>query len=438
MGRNRTELRQLLQLAWPVVLGQIGQVLMGVEDLIMVGDLGAGALAAVGMGNLWSFGVLVLGFGALRGADPLFSQAYGARDDARAALWLGRAVLLAVMLTVPIMAAHLLAAPGLAALEQPAEAIPAAAGYACAVMWGTAPMLLFNVLSQHLQARNQVLLPTLVILGGNVLNVLLNGLFLHVLEWGVVGVGWSTAIGRLASMVALFALCADGLRRLPAPSVGDVFSLAGGARLLRLGAPIGVQYGLEVWAFNATGLMVGWLGTAALAAHQIALNISALAFMMPFGLSIAASVRVGNRLGAGEDWTRSAATAIIAASAWMGICALGLWLAAPALTRAYTDDAGVIEIAVLLLPIAAAFQLFDGIQAVCAGVLRGVGDTRSPAIVNLIGFWGIGLPVGYLLGVHANSPPGVWYGLIVGLGVVSALLLARVRGLARGGVSALA
>ena len=424
----RAELVRLLQLTWPVVLGQVGLVLMGVEDLVMIGPLGPTALAAVGMGNLWSFGVSILGMGVLRGVDPVFSQAHGSGDDARGALALARALVLGLGLSLPVMGLHHLAAPGLVALSQPPEAIPLAVAYVDVVLWGTPALLLFGVLSQYLQARGQVLLPTLVILAGNVVNISLNAVFLYGLGWGVVGCGWSTVLGRVLSLLGLLGL-AWGLvlRELPRPSRVAVLEARALGRLLALGGPVGLQYGVEVWAFNAAGLMVGWLGMVPFAAHQITLNISSLVFMLPFGLSIAAATRVGNLLGASLPWAQAAWTAIGASAAGMALCAGGLWLGAPLLAGLYTDEPAVLAITAAIIPVMAAFQVFDGVQAVAAGVLRGAGDTRTPALVNLLGFWGVGLPVGYLLGVMAERPQGVWYGLVAGLGAVALLLVLRVR-----------
>lgn len=429
----RSELSALWRLAWPVVLGQIGMVAMGTVDLMMVGRLGERELAAVGMGNLWSFGVLIIALGTLRGIDPLFSQAHGAGDRAGVGAALGRAVLVALLLSVPVDLLHRLAGPGLRLLQQPEEAIGLAAAYVDAVRWGIVPYLLFNVQKLFLQNLGRTLLPTLVILAANVLNVALNALFIYGFGWGVVGCGWSTAGCRLLSLLMLVALAWPLLRQYPRPPLRALAAPRAVGRVLGVGLPVGFQYGVEVWAFNAAGVMAGWLGTTAFAAHQILLNITALTFMVPLGLGIAASARVGQKLGAGERWQPAGWVAVGATACWMLLCAAGLWLLAPSALRLYTTETAVISVALTLVPIAVAFQLFDGVQAVTAGVLRGAGDTRSPALVNLLGFWGLGLPVAYVWGVTTGDARGIWLGLMAGLGAVALLLVAQLWRVSRAG-----
>lgn len=406
-------------------------VAMGAVDLMMVGPLGEVSLAAVGMGNLWSFGVLILGIGALRGMDPVFSQAHGANDRDLVGASLVRILLLSLLLTVPLDLLHRLSGPALQLLEQPSAAIVPAIAYVDAIRWGIAPLLLFTAVSLFLQSLGRTLLPTLVLLGANVVNVLLNGLLIYGLGWGVVGCGWATSACRLLSVVALFILSWGVIRSYPLPSPRALLSVAPMLRLLLVGGPVGIQYGIEVWAFNASGLMMGWLGTTAFAAHQIVLNITSLTFMVPMGLGIAASVRVGNLLGAGRAWVSAGWLALVLGGLWMVLCAVVLWLLGAELVGLYTPEVAVLAVAMSLVPLAAMFQIFDGVQAVAAGVLRGAGATRSPALVNLIGFWLLGLPIGYIWGVRGGSPHGVWGGLVVGLAVVSVLLVVRLNWVGR-------
>lgn len=428
---HRGELHHLWSLAAPVILGQVAMVAMGAVDLMMVGPLGEVPLAAVGMGNLWSFGVLILGIGVLRGTDPVFSQGHGANDRVLVGASLARVLLLSLLLTVPLDLLHRVSGPVLHLLEQPAAAIQPATAYVSAVRWGIAPLLLFTAVSLFLQNLGRTLLPTLVLLGANVVNVLLNTVLIYGLGWGVAGCGWATSVCRLLSLVALVILSWRVIRSYPWPSPRALLSPAPMARLLLIGGPVGVQYGIEVWAFNATGLMMGWLGTTAFAAHLIVLNITSLTFMVPLGLGIAASTRVGNLLGAGRSWASTGWMAVVVGGLWMVVCAVVLWLLGSRIAGLYTPDAAVLAVAVSLIPLAAMFQIFDGVQAVAAGVLRGAGATRSPALVNLIGFWFLGLPIGYLWGVRGGVPHGVWGGLVVGLAVVSVLLVARLRQVAR-------
>ncbi|MFT5684976.1 MAG: MATE family multidrug resistance protein [Myxococcota bacterium] len=438
MNRILTELRCLLILAWPVVLGQLGTTLMGVEDLIMIGPLGENAVAAVGAGNLWSFGVLVLAMGTLRGLDPVYSQAHGAGDATAGAAALARGIVLALLLSVPVMALHLLGGPMLALLGQPAEVISDAGTYTSILAIGVPFLLVYVVIAQFLQGMGRMVLPMVVVIVGNLLNILLNWVFirggLFGIELGVVGCAMSTAIGRSITPILLLALSWSILKGYRPPPLSVVLQRAKLMRLVRLGVPVGMQYGLEVWAFNAAGLMMGWLGTTALAAHMVALNVTSLTFMIPFGLGIAASTRVGNLLGAGKDWVMSGWIAVGLGASWMAMSGVVLWTFAEPLVRIYISDPPVVALAASLLPLAAMFQLCDGVQAVSAGVLRGAGDTTTPAFVSLIGFWGLGIPAGWWLGIRGDAgPQGVWVALVVGLCSVAVLLVVRLWWLGRRG-----
>jgi MATE family multidrug resistance protein len=438
VNRILTELRCLLILAWPVVLGQLGTTLMGVEDLIMIGPLGENAVAAVGAGNLWSFGVLVLAMGTLRGLDPVYSQAHGAGDATAGAAALARGIVLALLLSVPVMALHLLGGPMLALLGQPAEVISDAGTYTSILAIGVPFLLVYVVIAQFLQGMGRMVLPMVVVIVGNLLNILLNWVFirggLFGIELGVVGCAMSTAIGRSITPILLLALSWSILKGYRPPPLSVVLQRAKLMRLVRLGVPVGMQYGLEVWAFNAAGLMMGWLGTTALAAHMVALNVTSLTFMIPFGLGIAASTRVGNLLGAGKDWVMSGWIAVGLGASWMAMSGVVLWTFAEPLVRIYISDPPVVALAASLLPLAAMFQLCDGVQAVSAGVLRGAGDTTTPAFVSLIGFWGLGIPAGWWLGIRGDAgPQGVWVALVVGLCSVAVLLVVRLWWLGRRG-----
>ena len=204
---------------------------------------------------------------------------------------------------------------------------------------------------------------------------------------------------------------------------------------MRLGLALGFQFGFEVWAFHAAGFMMGRLGAIPFAAHAIAINLATISFMVPSGIGAAAATRVGQLVGAGEEWKQSAWVAVGLGALVMTIPAAAFVLGARGLTRFYSVDPGVLAVAVAILPLAGAFQLFDGVQAVAFGVLRGAGDTRVPAIANVVGYWIIGLPAGCLLAFSLGwSARGVWSGLVLGLAAVAGLLLARIVVLAKRGV----
>lgn len=437
------ELRRLTRLAWPVALGQIGMVLMGTVDTLMVGELGAGALASVTLGNTWSFGLLIFAFGCVFGLDPLLGQAHGAGDADAYARRFGLGTQLLAIVLVPVMALHLAVRAGLTLVSQPAELIPVAGDYADAVLPGLPAAVGFFLVRQGLQARGHMTAPMIVALAANVVNVGANLVFLHgVGSWeglGPAGVGWSTSLVRWL-MFGTLLLVADDERRGLARALTRRPSLAGLRHTAGVAIPVGFQYALEVWGFLSVTVVMGWFGERALAGHTVALNLTSLAFMIPLGLSAAASTRVSNLVGAGRPVDRAAWTAVGMGCAVMFVSGAVFATFPEPLGRLYLpDDAEAVAVVVALLPLAAVFQVFDGAQCVLFGVLRGVGDTRLPLLANVFGYYVVGLPVGVLLATRgALGPAGLWIGLTLALAVVSALLTVRLLGVLRRGTVALA
>jgi MATE family multidrug resistance protein len=418
----RDEARTLAGLAWPVVLGQVGLVSMGVVDLMVVGSLGEGPLAAVGLGNTWTFAGLVVGLGVAQGLDPFVTTAYGAgrpREAGRAALH-GAILLIGVAIALTIQ--HALASPALHLLLQPPEVIPDAHRYSVISIVGIVPFLGFMVVRQLLQGGGEMRLATWVIVLGNLVNLAADILFVWTWGLGVAGSAWATVVVRWVMLLALIVL---GRHVLAAawPTVG--FARDELVRVGRKALPVGMQVGFEVWAFNGASLLAGTLGATAVAAHTTALSAASLAFMVPMGIGAAAATRVGNHRGAGRPWRRSAWMAIGMGTAVMLFSGAVFLLLPELVGRVYTSDPVVIAAVVSILPIAAAFGLFDGMQAVAMGVLRGLGDTRGPAVIALVAHWGIGLPVGFAM-IAGHGLAGVWYGLSAGLFFAAVLLVGRV------------
>jgi MATE family multidrug resistance protein len=431
---RRGDVRALVRLALPVAIVQVTMMLMGTVDTIMVGRVSPADLAAVALGNLYFFGVVVFGMGTLFALDPVISQAVGADDRVGVARGVQRGAVLSVGLSV---VATLLLLPGRAvftALGQPDDVVPIAAGYAIACIPGVLPFYLFNVLRQSLQAMHRMRPILVTVVAANLANAFFNWVFIYgnlgAPALGAVGSGWATSLSRTFMTVCLLALGWPLLRDSVRPLRRDALARVPLQRFLRIGAPIGVQQSLEFWVFGVAGLFMGWLGTVPMASHQVALNLASLTFMVSVGTAQAASVLVGHSVGRGDPpgARRAAGAGLLAGAAFMAVAA-AVFLAFPeGLARLYSDDAAVIAVTALLIPIAGVFQVFDGVQVVSSGVLRGVGDTRLPMLVNLLGFWGIGLPisVGLGFGLHLG-PRGVWLGLAGGIGAVALLLLVRVR-----------
>jgi multidrug resistance protein, MATE family len=428
------ELRAAVRLATPVALVQLGLMLMGVVDTMMLGRLSARALAAGALGHLATIPFLIFGSGTLAALDPLVAQAYGAGDARGIRDHLQRGVVLALGLAVPFCLALWDVGPLLRLLGQPPEVVADAALYARAVLWGLPGFLLFIAFRQTLQAMSIVRPAMVAIVLGNLTNVVANyGLiFGHfgLPALGVEGSAYATSICR----TAMLAYLVWAGRRAIAPYwhglTREAFRLAGHARLLRLGVPIGLHQSIELVVFVTVAVLMGRMGVAALAGHQIAINLASLSFMVPLGISGAAATRVGNAIGRGDlpAARRAAAVSLVLGGAVMLVFAALFGLFPEELARAYTADSAVIALAAALLPIAAVFQVFDGVQAVAAGILRGVADTTLPAALALVGFWVLGLPAGwYLAFPRGQGAPGLWWGLSLGLAVVAVLYLARVR-----------
>ena len=430
----RRDLRVLMELAVPVTVVQLGLMSMGAVDTVMVGRVSAVDLAAVAIGNLYFLIMAIFGQGVLFALDPVISQAVGAREVAGVARGVQRGLILAVALAVVAMILLLPAGSLLTAARQPVEVVPIAADYAHGLILGVLPFYAFGVFRQSLQAMGNVRPIVLTVLAANLLNVLLNWVLifgnLGAPPLGAVGSAWGTSMSRWFLIAMLVALAWSQLRPTVRPWRRDAFVIAPLKRFLRVGAPIGAQQFLEFGVFGAAGLLMGLLGTIAVASHQVALQLAALTFMLPVGVAQATSVVVGQAVGRDEPEAarRAVGAGLFIVTGVMAITAVMFVTIPGPLARVFSNDPVVVAAAAALLPIAGVFQVFDGLQVVSAGALRGVGDTRVPMFLNLLGFWFIGLPVSVLLGfTFGVGPQGVWWGLAVGIGVVAVLLLFRIR-----------
>ena len=428
------EARSLLGLAVPVIVVQVGLMTMGVVDTIMVGHFSARDLAAVALGHLYFFTAVVFPMGVLLSLDPVVSQAVGAGEQASVGRALQRGAILAFVLALP---AALILVPGrilLAALQQPPEVIPVAAGYALATIPGVFPFLAFIVLRQTLQAMGRMAPIVVTILLANLLNVLFNWVLifgnLGFPALGAVGSGWASSLSRWLMFLGLLGLSWPLIRPYLLPLRPEALQPRPLGRMVRLGSPIGIQLGLEFGAFGAIGVFMGWLGTTAMAGHQVAMNLSSLTFMVPLGIAQATAVMVGRGVGRGDaaGARRAAGAGLLLGASFMSLTAAVFLLFPELLARAYSGDVEVVLLAALLVPLAGVFQVFDGLQVVASGVLRGVGETRTPMLANLVGFWCLGIPLSLWLGFRAGAGPvGLWWGLVLGLAAVAVFLLFLVR-----------
>jgi MATE family multidrug resistance protein len=435
-GLWRRELRAMVVLAVPVVLSELGWMAQGVVDNIMVGRLGPAAIGAVSLGNAIYYTPSLFGIGLLLGLDTLVAQAYGRKDHDECHRWLAQGVYLACIVTPPLMLLVAGLSFGLPRFGiTPAVAGPASS-YLSILNWGTLPLLLYGGIRRYLQGVGQVRVITVTYVLANLLNwggnwVLIYGK-LGFPALGVDGSAISTCIARVCMAAALlgFAWRYERQRGHPLFRHWAGVQLDRLKRLVRLGAPAAGQILLEVGAWNLATFSAGYIDPVALATHAIALNYASVSYMMPLGISAAAAVSVGHAVGAGDPArARRAGWLALGLGTTAMLCAAIAFFVAPrALISLYTTDPRVLAVGPALLWIAAAFQIFDGVQTVCTGALRGLGETRVPMIANFVGYWILGLPLGFTLcfvlhwGIY-----GTWIGLTLALIVISLTLLARWR-----------
>jgi len=426
-----SELKPLLKIAGPIVLAEIGWMAMGIVDTIMVGPLGPAAISAAGIGSSLFFAIAIFGMGLMLGLDALVSQSYGAQRIDDCVRWLHHGVALALVVTPAVMAITwgLYLTIDWWGLHPDIEAL--AGPYLRITILGTLPLLLYASFRRYLQGLHVVRPIMAALVSANLVNAAGNWMLIYghlgMPALGVEGAAWATALARVYMAAFLVIAIARVHRRRGAahPHVPLRLDLARMTRLVRLGFPAASQIALEVGVFAASTTLAGRLDPAASASHQISLNLASLAFMVPLGLASSAAVRVGHAVGAGDQarTVRAGWTALATGAAITSLMGIAILLWREPMLRVFTQDSGVIEIGTGLLIIAAAFQLFDGTQAVATGVLRGIGDTRMPMIMNVIGHWVLGLPAGYLLCFSLGwGVRGLWIGLSIGLTFVAVAL----------------
>lgn len=433
-SRFAAALRELLALALPIAGVQVGLLLMGTVEALIVGHVSAVALAAVALGHTYFFAAFVFGLGVMYALDPLMAQGLGAGDELQVTLAVQRGLILAVALAVVSAAIYVPAEAVFRLLGQPDEVVPLAAAFVHASILGALPALAFLVFRQALQALRRTRAIVLTIVAANIVNGVLCATLVFgwfgLPRFGVVGAAWAGTVARWFMVLLLLVLGWRELGPRLRPWRGESTDASALWRLLLLGFPMGVQVVLEFGVFAIVAVMMGRFGTVAVAGHQVAINLASLTFMVPLGISGAASILVGHAVGRNDEAgaRQAARVAILTGVSWMALSS-SVFVAIPRLLAAsYTSDAGVRDMAALLLPIAGMFQVFDGTQVVSIGVLRGLGDTRAPMWINILGFWLFGFPVSVALGFSWKlGPVGLWWGFVAGLAAVALLLLARVR-----------
>ncbi len=431
------EVRKLLTLALPLAVAQLAQNAMGFVDTLMVGRLGPTALAGMALGATTFSTLFVILMAVLLAVSPLVAHAVGARREGEPARITRQALLMALLLSLPGMAACFATEPLLHALGLPTGAANLAGEYLRAVALGLPFALGFMALRGFYEGQGDARPILVIALGGVALNVFFNDMLVFgrygLPALGVAGTGYATTLVYLA-MFGAVALLARW--RYAGAALFRGFSKVEPRiirEILRLGWPISITLGLEVGLFSVTSFVMGGFGDAVLAGHQIAMQSSSMTFMIPLGIATATAVLVGQAAGRGDPAAvrRAGLLGIKLATGFMCLSALLFWLAPRFVIGLYVDvadpvNAALIGHAVSFLAIAAMFQLVDGMQVAAAGALRGLKDTRVPMFLTLVAYWGVGLVSGLILAFGLGfGPRGLWFGLVAGLSVAALLLTSR-------------
>ncbi len=436
----KEHLRPTLLLAYPVVLSQLGHMLVAVCDSVMVGNqagVGTASLAAISVGVSTTNVLLILGIGLSMGAVPLVAAAAGRRDQPALRRLLVSSVWLCTLAGLALAGLSELLPRVMPHLGQAPAVVAMAAPWVRVVGWSLLPLMVFQGFREFAEGLGLTRQAMWLSIGANVVNALLCYAFIFG-HWGaprmgLIGSAWATLIARvlMAALMAGYVLRAARLRPYRATAAEWLRPHAAALRrLVALGAPIGGQMMFEMGAFAFSALMIGWLGAAPQAAHQIAINVAGVTYMAASGIAAAATIRVGNLRGAGDaaGARQAGFAAYWLAFGFMSSMGLVLVLARHLVPPLYNHDPAVLAQASTLLLIAAGFQVSDGLQVVGLGALRGLEDVKVPSLVALMAYWAVALPLGYFLGfgLHLGAP-GVWLALLLGLSIVAGVLLLRFR-----------
>jgi MATE family multidrug resistance protein len=424
----------MLTLAMPIIMAELGWTTMSIVDTMMVGRQtdSAVAIGAVSLGSIIYYVVAIFGTGLMLGLDTLISHSYGAGDMHEVHRSLVNGVYLALGLTPVLMAVVWGVQPLMSRLHMQPEIIAQAIPYLRTLNWSTLPLLLYFVFRRYLQGIDLAKPVMFSLISANAVNVVGNWSLIYghlgFHAMGTVGSGWSTCVARIymASVLLIYCVYYEVRYKKGLFDASRVPHLPRVRQLLQLGFPAAMQIGFEVGVLAVATALIGRLGPVPLASHQVALNTVSFAYMVPLGIGSAAAVRVGQALGRKDPHGASRAgwTAMALGAVFMSCAALIFWFAPSYIVRIYTPDPAVISVASGLLFVGAFFQLFDGLQVVATGALRGAGDTRTPMICHFVFYWAVGLPLGaYLCFRWDWGAKGFWVGLCVALILIGTTLL---------------
>ena len=424
-----------LQLSYPIMIGQLGIVLMGVADIVMIGKLDAINLAAASLANSVYFLIAIIGMGTLTAVSPLIAKSKAEGHNNDCAILFRQGIWASIILAVFIGLILFVLAENLYWFGQSERVTELTKNYLHVLNLGTLPLLVFLGVKQFSDGLGITKPSAVITILALLMNIVLNWLLIYG-NWGfpklgLLGTGFATSISRLFMGISMYLYVRSNsiyehYRKLKEHKYDSYWLI----KIFKVGLPSGFQYFFEVGAFAFAAIMIGWIGEYELAAHQIAINIASVTYMVATGLSAGGSIAVGDALGRRnrQDIIRSGYAAVILATAFMGVCAIVFSLFNQWIVGLYINDLHVEEMASGLLIIAAFFQLSDGIQCVGLGILRGIGDTKIPTVITIIAYWVIGIPIGYYLGFKTGlSLYGIWISLSIGLSFSALLLTFRFK-----------
>lgn len=429
-----------LLLAFPVMLSHLGQVTVHVADSMMVGRLGKEPLAGGSFANSIFVIFLVMGIGMSYAITPQTAQADGEKNTQKIADILKHGLLINSLFGILLVTIILAGKDVLWFFNQPMEVVELALPYLVVITWSLIPFMLYQTFRQFAEGLGLTKPAMYITIIGNVINIALNYILifgkLGFAPMGLYGAGLATLLSRIV-MALLMILFVYFYRRFSQYWQVFTFSNFSWSMIkvnLNLGLPMAFQLIFEISTFSVAAIMIGWIGTAQLAAHQIALNLASITYMISLGIAAAATIRVGNQLGQKDYKTmrNAALTCFIMAIGFMSFAAILFILGRNFLPTLYIDDTQVIQQAAILLIVAGLFQLSDGVQVIALGALRGMSDVKVPTLITLVAYWVIGLPLAYAFGIKLNlGALGVWYGLLAGLTIAAVLLFIRFNNLSR-------
>ncbi len=436
MNSYKFHIKETLKLAYPVVIGQLGHMMLGVVDSLMVGRLGAVPLAASSLANGLILLVMILGIGMSVALTPLVAIAKGSDNHDECGIILRQGIIVNLIFSFLLVIAVYFLADLVYYLDQPIEVARQAESYLIILNYSIIPFMIFQTYKQFSEGLSFTKPPMYILIASNVINVFGNWILifgnLGFPRMELDGAGYSTLLTRVFIVVAIFIYIrnAKSFKEYDPTLKFRSINWAVIKKIINLGIPGGFQMFFEVGGFVFAAVMIGWIGTNELAAHQIAMNLASITFMVGLGISIAATIRVGNYLGKKdlEGIKKAGYSALSIIALIMGFFGLMFFLFRNFLPTLYINDVEVIEIATSLIVVASFFQVVDGLQVVAVGILRGLTDVKATMIIAFISFWTIGLPVAYLLGfTFGFGVIGIWVSLVVGLWLAAILFILRFR-----------